>query len=111
MPNTLERIESLVGPWVEPFRRTEPQREAARMLGRLGIGSVGFGSMAAALMMARRKNERKLLDEEKAKAMLPIPVYVESDESGYEKSASVRGKAIAAGLGLLGLGTTAAGIA
>lgn len=111
MPDPLKRIERLVGPWVEPFRRTGPQRDAARMLGRLGLGSLGFGSMAAALMMARRKNERKLLDEEKAKAMLPIPVYVQPGETGNGKSASVRGKAIATGLGLLGLGTTAAGIA
>ncbi len=98
--------------WIEPFQRTEPQRDAARVLGRLGAGTFGFGGAAAALMMLRRKNERKLLDEEKAQALLEVPVFVDGREPEQNrKSAGMKTKAVAAGLGLLGLGSTAAGIA
>lgn len=97
--------------WFEPFQKTQPQRDAARILGKIGIGSLGFGAGAAALMMLRRKNEQKLLDEEKAKAQLHVPVFVPVDENRKKKEASAGRKAIAVGLGLLGLGSTAAGIA
>ena len=97
------------GRWLAPFRKTEPQREAARMLGRIGLGTLGVGSTAALLMTLRRRNERELLDEEQAKALLPIPVYVREDEK--HKTASATTKAIAAGLGTVGLAGTVAGLA
>jgi hypothetical protein len=95
-----------------PFLRTEPQREAARVLGQLGLGTLGFGSTAAAVMMLRRKHEKSLLDEEKAQALLEVPVFVDEQElERNKKSAGVKTKAVAAGLGLLGLGSTGAGVA
>ena len=106
----IDAIRDAVRPWVEPFRRAAPQRDAARMLGRIGLGSLGFGGAAAMLMSLRRSNERKLLDEEKAKAQLMVPVY-DTETDPRRKNASVRGKAVAATLGVLGLGGTAAGIA
>lgn len=109
--DALVPVREEVGRWTEPFRRTAPQREAARLLGKIGIGSLGFGAGAAALMMLRRKNERKLLDEEKAKAQLRVPVFVSTEDESKRKEAAVRPKAVALGLGLLGLGSTAAGIA
>ncbi len=109
MTNTRDTIRATAGSLLEPFTRTQPQRDAARMLGRIGVGSLGFGGAAAALMMLRRKNERKLLDEEKAKATLAIPVYAPASEPA-RKNASVRSKAVAAALGALGLGSATAGI-
>lgn len=97
---------------VAPFQRTAPQREAARVLGRLGLGSLGFGSTAAIAMMLRRKHEKALLDEEKAQALLEVPVFVNEPEKRQgDKSASATAKVVAGGLGLLGLGGTAAGLA
>jgi hypothetical protein len=70
---------------------------------------LGVGGTAALLMTLRRRHERELLDEEQAKALLPIPIYVPSEES--HKSASSVTKAVAAGLGTLGLAGTVAGLA
>jgi len=97
------------GRWLAPFQKTEPQREAMRMLGRAGLGTLGVGSTAALLMMLRRHHERELLDEDKAKALLPVPIYVRDNEK--HKSASAATKGIAAGLGTLGLAGTVAGLA
>jgi len=110
MTQPIEAVQGAVSPWIEPFRRTEPQRDAAHLLGRIGLGSLGFGGTVATLMMIRRANERKLLDEEKAKAQLKVPVYVTGKDT-RRKTASAWTKGVAASLGLLGLGGTAAGLA
>ena len=72
---------------VEPFQRTEAQRDAARALGTLGLTSLGFGGAAALAMSLRRKNERKLLDEQRARALLHVPVYDEASGDKSEKRA------------------------
>ena len=112
LTDSLRSIPSAVGqkisPWLTPLQKTDQQQEAARIVGQIGLGSLGFGGAAAALMMLRRKNERALLDEEKAKALLPVPIYTQ--EETERKQASIKGKSIAAGLGALGLGGTVAGL-
>jgi len=69
---------------IEPFQRTQVQRDAAKALGLLGVTTLGFGGAAALAMSLRRKNERKLLDEQRARALLHVPVY---DETPAEKRA------------------------
>ena len=105
-----QHLRNTAGQWLAPFQKTQPQRDAAGILKQTALAATGLGGAAALMMMIRRKNEKSLLDEEQAKALLPIPVYIAQEEDASQKTGSTTTKLIAAGLGTLGLGGTAAGL-
>ena len=94
---------------IAPFHKTPVQRDAARLVAALGLGSTLFGGGAALALNARRANERKLLDEETAKAVLPVHIYNKPKEK--KKEASAASIAAKAALPVIGVGGIAAGIA
>jgi hypothetical protein len=55
-------------------RMQEPERRSLMLAGKIGIGTLGLGGLAAIMLHRNRAAEQELLDEEKARAEMKLPV-------------------------------------
>ena len=67
----------------------QAQRDAFKNIGIAGGVTLGVGGLAGLMMNLRRKHEKRLLDEEAAKATLAVPIYSSPQKGKKKKAASV----------------------
>jgi hypothetical protein len=97
----------------DAMQQSPAQKGTWRVLGTVGAATLGFGGLAALMTSLRRKNERRLMDEQRAKASLSVPVYSDMPLGKHASVGSVLkgvgtwglpAAGITAGAGLAGYG-------